>query len=120
VKEKTERLERQEEELRRRGIQHEETPPETPSVSKTRPGTLESSQDEVSAPNTIGYGQYDPRSSNSSYLAALRNMPPPWRTGNNALHPKKNKDNDTLPNDKTTRNAITPDVKETKKTVMDT
>jgi hypothetical protein len=27
----------------------------------------------------LRYGQYDPRSSIDSYLAALRNMPPPWR-----------------------------------------
>jgi hypothetical protein len=30
-------------------------------------------------PPHIGYGQYDPRKGADSYLAALRNMPAPWR-----------------------------------------
>lgn len=55
-KETNERMERQERELRRRGIME---------------------QQDV----TVGYGQFDPRASNSSYLAALRMLPPPWRLG---------------------------------------
>ena len=55
-KETNERMERQERELRRRGI---------------------TEQQDV----TVGYGQFDPRASTSSYLAALRMLPPPWRLG---------------------------------------
>ena len=53
-KETNERMERQERELRRRGVQGD---------------TL----------FQIAYGQYDPRGTTSSYLAALRTMQPPWK-----------------------------------------
>lgn len=32
-------------------------------------------------PISFGYGQYDPRMSEHQYLNSLRNLPPPWRTG---------------------------------------
>jgi hypothetical protein len=38
---------------------------------------LETRRDEEAL--SIGYGQFDPRSSTDSYLAALRSMPAPWR-----------------------------------------
>jgi integrator complex subunit 6 len=56
-KEFNERMERQERQLRRRGVQ--------------------GGNDSAIGP--IGYGQFDPRASTSSYLAALRTMPPPWK-----------------------------------------
>jgi len=60
-----ERLERQEAELRRRGVQS----------MNGRPIS------EAEGNKSIGYGQYDPRATISSYLAALRNLPPPWKNG---------------------------------------
>ena len=71
ARETNERLERQEAELRRRGVQLIETH----NQDGRRLGL-----DAAAAP-VIGYGQYDPRASVHSYLAALRNMPPPWRAG---------------------------------------
>ncbi|KAI2496509.1 Integrator complex subunit 6 [Fragilaria crotonensis] len=56
-KESNERMERQERQLRRRGVQ--------------------GGNDTAMGP--IGYGQFDPRASTSSYLAALRTMQPPWK-----------------------------------------
>ena len=56
-----ERLERQEAELRRRGMPTLDIPNRTNVVP------------------TIKYGQYDPRCPVESYLAALRQMPAPWR-----------------------------------------
>ena len=70
ARENNERLERQEAELRRRGIQLIETHHQGRAVLDGGP-----------KPTVIGYGQYDPRASVHSYLAALRNMPPPWRAG---------------------------------------
>lgn len=64
-KDTNERLERQEAELRRRGIQ-----------SKLTSGT-----DHKRGVPVIGYGQYDPRATTSSFLAAIRNMPAPWHVG---------------------------------------
>ena len=71
ARETNERLERQEAELRRRGVQLIETH----NQDNRRQGL---DADKVPV---IGYGQYDPRASVHSYLAALRNMPPPWRAG---------------------------------------
>jgi len=69
AREHNERQERQEAELRRRGVQ---------LIEIHNQGTgLEGGP----KPPVIGYGQYDPRASVHSYLAALRNMPPPWRAG---------------------------------------
>lgn len=56
-KESNERMERQERQLRRRGVQ----------------GSNDGSMGQ------IAYGQFDPRASTSSYLAALRAMQPPWK-----------------------------------------
>lgn len=61
-KESNERMERQERELRRRGVQSD-------------------------AQGQISYGQFDPRGSKSSYLAALRTAQPPWK---GSLRARKN------------------------------
>lgn len=58
-----ERLERQEASLRVQAFAQVDSSPRHP--------------DERAAP--LRYGHYDPRSSVESYLAALRQMPPPWR-----------------------------------------
>jgi hypothetical protein len=77
-----ERLERQEVELRRRGISMVETArPENQQAqaqlaSKGNQSSVETSK---AIPPASRYGQYDPRSHVDSYLAALRNMPAPWR-----------------------------------------
>eukprot|EP00522_Entomoneis_paludosa_P005355 CAMPEP_0172471352 /NCGR_PEP_ID=MMETSP1065-20121228/67769_1 /TAXON_ID=265537 /ORGANISM="Amphiprora paludosa, Strain CCMP125" /LENGTH=1212 /DNA_ID=CAMNT_0013229447 /DNA_START=86 /DNA_END=3721 /DNA_ORIENTATION=- len=66
AKDNNDRLERQEVNLRsKRGSQH---------LGNRAPGEEKPMQ-------TLRYGQYDPRGSLDSYLAALRNMPPPWRAG---------------------------------------
>lgn len=82
AKSANERLERQEVELRRRGM---------PIVETARPDSQQSqiqltskanqSSTETWKPTTpaIRYGQYDPRTLVDSYLSALRNMPAPWR-----------------------------------------
>jgi len=57
-KESNERLERHEEEFRKHTAEHDH-------------------EDGLA----IGYGKYDNRTDPSNYLAALRNMPPPWRVG---------------------------------------
>jgi len=75
AKENNERLVRQEEELRRRGVQLIELHSQEAQSSKQTP--------------KVGYGQFDPHSSINSYLAALRNMPPPWRVG--SVGPKRSK-----------------------------
>jgi len=67
VRESNERLERQEAEVRRRGVQLLETQGQE-SIG-------------VNQAPIIGHGQFDPRASVHSYLAAIRNMPPPWRVG---------------------------------------
>ena len=75
-----ERLERQEAELRRRGS-HTVATPTRGEQHPTKPGWPANQQAEANkAPlPTIGYGQYDPRSTSESFLAAIRNMPAPWR-----------------------------------------
>lgn len=74
AREKNESLERQEAELRRRGTveQHQEPPGK-------RLGNDQGLEAMKSQPITVGYGQYDPRSSTESFLAALKSMPAPWR-----------------------------------------
>jgi hypothetical protein len=81
-KESNERMERQERELRRRGVlDHGNNPNEM---------------------NMLGYGQYDPRATTSSYLAALRMLPPPWKLGlqrKNIISPSGNKKDDSVLSD---------------------
>ena len=86
--ETNDRLERQEAELRRRGMQNFETQAREQHqqhLSKQR-GSVQVDQNadlrSIAAP--VGYGQYDPRSTTESFLAALRNMPAPWRVGASA------------------------------------
>ena len=60
-----ERTERSQEDFRRKGvvpIEHQATETGAPVL-----------------PAVVGYGQYDPRASVSTYLNALRTMPPPWK-----------------------------------------
>lgn len=76
ARENNERLERQEAELRRRGVQLIETHSQEAVAGNKRTGL-----DGAPKGPIIGYGQYDPRASVHSYFAALRNMPPPWRAG---------------------------------------
>jgi len=89
AKDSNERLERQEEEYRKHTAEHDH----------------EEGQ-------TIGYGQYDNRTDPSSYLAALRNLPPPWRAGAgirsrrkliNSLHSGGDKEGNTT-QDRNSRN----------------
>ena len=72
ARETNERLERQEAELRRRGVQTAEI------GNKGRQTNTEITK---SSHHIIGYGQYDPRASTTSFLAALRTMPAPWKVG---------------------------------------
>uniref|UniRef100_A0A7S2KH20 WW domain-containing protein n=1 Tax=Leptocylindrus danicus TaxID=163516 RepID=A0A7S2KH20_9STRA len=62
MKDHNERIDRQEEELRRHKVQS--IVPECDGSQKV-----------------VGYGQYDPRTTVSAYLASLRSLPPPWRSG---------------------------------------
>ena len=76
-----ERLERQEAELRRRGMPILEKPNRTdqhPQSSRNNPET------QKNAGGTIKFGQYDPRCPVESYLAALRQMPAPWKIPSSA------------------------------------
>jgi len=47
----------------------------------------------------VGYGNYDPRMTISSYKSSLRSMPPPWKT-------KKVKKDDTTPNQSVSTNIL--------------
>jgi hypothetical protein len=67
AREMNDHYERSEEELRRRGVVDQQGAGEGPNA-------VASLQHPV-----IGYGQYDPRVSVTTYLNALRNMPPPWK-----------------------------------------
>lgn len=67
ARETNERFERQEAELRSRGTQAAENASRNAASTRHRNAEV------------IGYGQYDPRDSTTSYLAALRTMPAPWR-----------------------------------------
>uniref|UniRef100_A0A6U9Y3Q2 Integrator complex subunit 6-like beta-barrel domain-containing protein n=1 Tax=Pseudo-nitzschia australis TaxID=44445 RepID=A0A6U9Y3Q2_9STRA len=76
-----ERLERQEAELRRRGMPTFDIPSRTDHHSQQQQssrGNL-STETPKNTMTTIKYGQYDPRCPVESYLAALRQMPAPWR-----------------------------------------
>lgn len=80
-----ERLERQEAELRRRGMQSFELQAreqqQQQPTKKRMQGGLQDAEAMRSTMPTIGYGQFDPRSTTESFLAAIRNMPAPWRVG---------------------------------------
>jgi integrator complex subunit 6 len=74
AKDTNDRLERQEADLRRRGAQPMEL------TSKTTPNARHPNAEGVKSNQPIiGYGQYDPRDSTTSFLAALRTLPAPWR-----------------------------------------
>jgi hypothetical protein len=77
AKASNERLERQEAELRRRGM------PSVEVSSRTDPQQTSKGQVQADGERTasaLKYGHYDPRSSVESYLAALPNMPAPWKS----------------------------------------
>lgn len=81
-----ERLERQELELKRRGILTIEG---VPKQDQQQPVAGHAQfESERSAP-AVKYGQYDPRSTVESYLAALPNMPAPWKSSGAKLKGKK-------------------------------
>ena len=72
AKEANERLERQEDQLRKKGV---------PFMDVNINGESQQQQQHHQSPPPVpGYGQYDPRGSRSAYLAALRTMPPPWKS----------------------------------------
>ncbi|KAG7356165.1 hypothetical protein IV203_000851 [Nitzschia inconspicua] len=77
-----ERLERQEAELRRRGVPTGESASRTDQqyFSKQHPSTGQDQTDAEGCSPTIKYGHYDPRSSIESYLAALPSIPAPWKS----------------------------------------
>jgi hypothetical protein len=79
AKASNDRLERQEAELRRRGVSVLEN---FANVQQQNPkGAHGQGPDnkKVAVP-VIGYAQYDPRTPVDSYLAALKHMPAPWKT----------------------------------------
>lgn len=78
TREKNERLERQEAELRRR-FALEARPPQPQQIGKRRGSEQLADNTKSSVP--VGYGQYDPRSSKETFLAALKNLPRPQRSG---------------------------------------
>ena len=79
-----ERLERQEAELRRRGVLGTDNAAMAQQQGQQgqQQGQLQQQQqhDMRMLPH-VGHGQYDPRATTTSYLAALRTMQPPWRSG---------------------------------------
>jgi integrator complex subunit 6 len=82
AKNANERLERQEAELRRRGMPILDKPSRTDQHQHQQQQSSRSnigSDSSKNAVNTIKFGQYDPRCPVESYLAALRQMPAPWR-----------------------------------------
>lgn len=70
ARDQNERLDMQEMELRRRGLGMTEL------MQKYR-----TKVDLTKGLAATRYGQYDPRATTTSYLAALRTMPAPWRSG---------------------------------------
>lgn len=86
ARENNERLERQETEVRRRGILSLDT--QNRGTQQQLPGKRAPNEQE-NVP-VIGYGQYDPRSSVGNFLAALRNIPAPWRVGGPNMQSKGN------------------------------
>lgn len=79
--ESNERLEKQEAELRRRGTQILEAPSRVEQQHQPQKRFQNDQNSEATKIPAVGYGQYDPRSTSDSYLAALRGMPAPWRVG---------------------------------------
>lgn len=78
-----ERLERQEAELRKRGMPTLDLSAARGDASQQQSikgGNANIPENRTVVTPVIGYGQYDPRSPVESYLAALRNMPAPRRT----------------------------------------
>lgn len=98
TRETNERLERQEEELRWRGMHtfeqlvKQEQPQQQPNKRWQNEQSAEASK---GSPSSIGYGKYDPRSTTDSFLAALRNMPPPWRAGTAQKQKERKRDNNS-------------------------
>lgn len=92
ARESNERLERQESELRRRGTQVLQTPARANPQQHPQKRTLNDQSNEASKTPIIGYGQYDPRSSSDSFVAALKGMPAPWRIG---VNPGKSEETET-------------------------
>lgn len=80
ARENNERLERQEAELRRRGSQTFE-PQRLESQPHPRKRFHNEQANGTADGPLVGYGQYDPRSSTDSFLAALKGLPAPWRVG---------------------------------------
>ncbi len=81
ARESNERLERQETELRRRGAQIFEAPARVEQQQHSQKRFQNDQNNEPSKTPIVGYGQYDPRSTSDSFLAALKGMPAPWRIG---------------------------------------
>ena len=96
AREGNERLERQETELRRRGSQTFDAP--RVGQQQQPPNRLQNDQANDNAKRPlIGYGQYDPRSSADSYLAALKGMPAPWRVGTGMTKLAESESKEILP-----------------------
>jgi hypothetical protein len=81
AREKNEHIERQELELRRRGSQTFEFQVRTEQQQQPQKRLPNDQLADNAKTLLIRYGQYDPRSSTDSFLAALRGMPAPWRVG---------------------------------------
>lgn len=80
-----ERLERQEAELRRRGMPNLEKPGRTDQHQHQQSSRSNiATETPKNATGTLKFGQYDPRCSVESYLAALRQMPAPWKVPSSA------------------------------------
>mmetsp|Transcript_31243 Transcript_31243/g.75194 ORF Transcript_31243/g.75194 Transcript_31243/m.75194 type:complete len:1234 (+) Transcript_31243:200-3901(+) len=78
--ERNERLENQEARLRSRGnFVALPTPQQQQQQLQQHAGKR--GADALQPATVVGYGQFDPRSSTDSFLAALKNMPAPWRMG---------------------------------------
>jgi integrator complex subunit 6 len=94
-----ERLEHQEAELRRRGMPILDKPSRTDQQHQQHHNQKSSKN----AASTIKFGQYDPRCPVESYLAALRQMPAPWRISSTAgsTMTSKDKGNNTSPKENT-------------------
>ncbi len=115
AKENNERLERMEEELKRRSMPTDNAT----NINNTTGSNNTPTQEPLgTASNNTnhnvafdGYGQFDTRSSATSYLAALRNMPPPWRvhsaTTNNNNTSKRKASIGTKDDSKETKKAKT-------------
>ncbi len=76
-----ERLERQEAELRRRGMPILDNKPARNDPHHQR----NASETPKNAVNAVKFGQYDPRCPVESYLAALRQMPAPWKIPSSSI-----------------------------------